>query len=146
MDLFYSKKNKVAGSNYSEVLDNSKIIFKEIEGRSKRKPYLRSAFFNKEKIFLDYFWIHLRQKNPAQRFGRLKYFICAIDLIENSSIKPISKNNPNVSYEILHRFFGMTKERDLFIVQIKEDIKKDKKYFMSCFSNQQKNPPPKWSV
>ena len=35
--------------------------------------------------------------------------------------------------EILHRFAGKTKDKEIFFVQIKENKKNSKKYFMSCF-------------
>jgi len=34
---------------------------------------------------------------------------------------------------MLHRFAGLTKEKELFYVQVKKEKKSGKKYFMSCF-------------
>ena len=92
---------------------------------------MRSMYFKKEKIFFDYFWDHLRQKLPKERFRRLKYFKASIELIKNSRNQPILKENIGKK-EILYRFSGVTFEKESFFVQIKED-KKGKKYLMSCF-------------
>jgi hypothetical protein len=130
---YLTKVKKLPGTSYAEVRKNAEIIFKQIKSKTKRKPYIRSAYFNKQKIFFDYFWRHLNQKGPKERFKRLKYFGAALEVIKNSRNQPISKQNPNKETEILHRFAGLTKEKELFYVQIKEDKRSGKKYFMSCF-------------
>jgi len=128
------KSTKLTGSNYKEIRNKAVLIFRnDIEKQSKRKPYIKSAYFKKQKIFFDYFWKHTYQKNPRTRFRRLKYFKAGIELIKDSRNEPASKQNPNKRNEVLHRFAGLTKEKELFYVQIKEDKKTGKKYFMSCF-------------
>lgn len=126
---YQTKSKKISGSSYGEVLKNAFSLFNEIEKKTKRRPYLRSAYFKKDKIFFDYFKKHIFQKSPKERMKRLKYFRAAVELIKYSNNKPIVKENKN---EIFYRFAGMTKERELFFVQIKEN-KKGEKYFMSCF-------------
>lgn len=121
------------GTNYGEIYPVAIAIFKEIKSKTKRKPYIRSIYFNKEKVFLDYFWQHLREKNLRDRTRRLKYYQCALDLIKNSKSEPTSKQNPNKLKEILHRFAGLTKNKELFFVQIKEDKKTSQKHFLSVF-------------
>lgn len=64
---------------------------------------------------------------------RLKYFPCAIELIQKSRFEPESKENPNKRTEILHRFTGVTKENDIFFVQIKEDKRTGQKWLISVF-------------
>lgn len=130
---YQTKIKKLSGTNYSEVKKNADIIFKEIKSKTKRRPYIRSAYFKKQKIFFDYFWEHLFQKSFNERTKRLKYFSCAIDLIKNSKNEPKFFNNPMKKSEILYRFAGLTKDKELFYVQIKEDVKNDKKYLMSVF-------------
>lgn len=134
---YQTKSNKLTGTSLKEVKKGAMVLYKEIVSFTKRRPYLRSAYFRKrrkkQKIFLDYFWTHLYQKSPKERFKRLKYFKASIDLIKNSRNKPVSKQNPNDKNEILHRFAGLTRSKELFYVQIKEDAKLDKIYFMSCF-------------
>ncbi len=132
--IFYQTKiNKLSGTDYMETRKQAIIVFNQIKRRTKRRPYIRSAYFNKQKIFFDYFWKHLFEKNFKTRTKRLKYFPSAIDLIKNSRIAPTSKENVDNRNKILHRFMGKTRNKETFFVQIKEDKKSGKKYFMSCF-------------
>ena len=133
MKVFQTTTIKLPGTDFHEIHSKARFVYKKIKSKSKRKPHIRSAYFKKDKIFLDYFWQHLQQKNWKDRNRRLKYYPCALDLIKNSRIDPTSKQNPNNPTEILHRFAGLTKEKELFFVQIKEDKKTDQKYFMSVF-------------
>ena len=64
--------------------------------------------------------------------NRLKYFKAACELIKDSKLGLVEKTESFERKEILYRFVGLTKEKELFYVQIKED-KKNRKYFMSCF-------------
>ena len=130
---YITKVSKITGTNYAEVKKNAGIVFKEIKSKTKRRPYIRSAYFNKEKIFFDYFWNHLLGKSFKERVRRLKFFPCAIDLIKNSKIAPTSEENVDNRKEILHRFLGQTRNKEIFFVQIKENKKTGKKYFMSRF-------------
>ncbi|MBL7159682.1 hypothetical protein ISS85_04350 [Candidatus Microgenomates bacterium] len=130
---YQTKTKKISATRFSDIWKESQLIYSKIKSRTKRKPYIRSAYFSKQKIFFSYFWIHLSQKSPRQRRIRLKFFPCAIDLIKNSRNTPSSKINPNKRTEILHRFAGLTKNKELFFLQIKENIKTDKKYLMSVF-------------
>ena len=130
---YQTKVKKLSGTNYSEVKKNTDVIFKEIKSKTKRRPYVRSAYFKNQKIFFDYFWEHLFQKSFDERTKRLKYFPCAIDLIKNSKNEPKFFSNPMKKSEILYRFSGLTKDKELFYVQIKENVKNDKKYLMSVF-------------
>ncbi len=77
--------------------------------------------------------MHLFQKRPKERLQRLLYFEAAIELIRYSRNHPCSKQNPNMEREILHRFAGLTKNKERFYVQIKENKRNNKKYFISCF-------------
>ena len=64
---------------------------------------------------------------------RLRYFGVAIELLEKSRFEPKSKENPNKRSEIFHRFTGITKDREVFYVQVKENRKSGQKYFISVF-------------
>ena len=130
---YQASKRKLPGTNYTEVRKQSLAVFNKIKKSTKRRPYIRSAYFKKQKVFFDYFWAHLHQKRPKERFARLQYFEAAIELVAYSKNHPSSKQNPNQEKEILHRFVGLTKNKQRFYVQIKEDKQSDKKYFMSCF-------------
>jgi hypothetical protein len=131
--IYNTKIKKLSGTSYNEVYPQAISIYKQIASKTRRRPYVRSRHFNNEKVFLDYFWDHIRQKNPKDRARRLKYYTCGLDLIKNSNIRQDSKNNPNKSSEILHRFYGRTLDKSLFCVQIKESVKRREKSLISIF-------------
>jgi hypothetical protein len=133
MIVYKTKAKKLGGTSYREVIKKARFAYNEIEKRSKRIAHLRSAYFKKEKIFINLFWDHLNQKSPKDRVRRLKLLPCAFELIEGSTRKPTSKINPNNNKEILHRFGGITADEELFYVQIKEIIKTGRKDFISVF-------------
>lgn len=134
MKFYQTKAKKLSGSDYHEVHKQAFGLYKKIKRKTKRRPYVRSAYFNKEKVFLDYFWQHLfGYPNWRDRTRRLKYDPSAIELIQKSHIEPSSKENPNNRSEILHRFAGATKDKDIFFVQIKEDKKTSQKFLISMF-------------
>lgn len=130
---YQTKATLLAGTNYTEVCRKARAIYKQISSRTKRKPYIRSAFFNKEKVFLDYFWQHIFEKRRGDRQRRLAYYECALELLQKSKIAPISLVNVDNKSEILHRFAGITKSGKKFFVQVKEDIKSRQKHFISLF-------------
>ena len=131
--IFRSKQNKLPGTNYKEVYKKAKEIYAPIERKTKRQPYLRSAYFKKRKIFFSLFWKHLFDQQPYDRARRLKYLACAVDLIVTSKILPSTKPNPNKKSELLHRFTGKSHEGSLFYVQIKEDTGKKRLNLISIF-------------
>ncbi len=134
MKIYQTNTSKVAGTKWSESYKKAFVFYKLIKIKTKRKPYVRSAYFNKDKIFLDLYWHHLHQKlSLADKTRRVKYFPCAIELIQKSRYEPVSKENPNKSSEIFHRFAGVTKDKDLFFVQIKEDKRSGQKWLISTF-------------
>lgn len=134
MNIYKTKIQKLAGTNYHEVYKKAFAIYLKIKKQSKRRTYVRSAYFNKNKIFLSIFWQHLNDKlNHKDKTRRVKYFPCAIDLLKNTHFDPISKENPNRKSEVLHRFTGSTESSEIFIVQIKEDKSTNEKYLISIF-------------
>ncbi|MEI6305074.1 MAG: hypothetical protein WCP09_03625 [Candidatus Taylorbacteria bacterium] len=133
VNVFQSSKSKLHGTNGTELYHFANIVYKKIASKTKRRPYVRSKYFNKEKVFLDYFWGHLETKNWNDRVRRLAYYNCALDLITNNRTEPTIKNNPNKSNEILYRFQGKTKDGQRFAVQIVENIERKEKFFISIF-------------
>lgn len=73
------------------------------------------------------------KQNFRDKYRRLKFFPCAVELIENSKKDPESIENPDRKSEIFHRFFGKTPKDELFCVQIKEDKRTENKYLISIF-------------
>lgn len=134
MSLYKTKVKKISGTSYREIIKNARAVFHQIEKKSRRSAYIKSPFFNNEKVFLSLFWDHLRQKPQRERKWRLKFLSCAFDLIGNSKNKPMSEEvNPNHKTELLYRFSGLTATGESFFVQIKENRKSGRKDFMSVF-------------
>lgn len=138
MKVYKTKSKKLPGSSYSEIRKRAFGLYQKIKQRSKRKPYIRSVYFKKDKIFLDLFWSHTFEKNFWDQMRRMKFFDCGIELIRKSTIEPTSKENPNKPNEILHRFAGTSVDDELFFVQIKEIKSTNKKFLISIF------PIEKW--
>lgn len=130
MKSFSTNIRPLSGTDYSEIYPKAWNIYKNIASKTKRRPYIRSAYFKKDKIFLDYFWDHIWQKNTRDRVRRLKYYSCALDLLMNSRIAPSSHRNEMRRSESLYRFVGTCENGDRFFVQIKEN-KRGEKHFMS---------------
>jgi hypothetical protein len=133
MKIYRTKIEAFAGTSYKEINRKATGFYQQIKKRTKRRPYVRSAYFGRAKVFLGLFWSHLRQKNYWDQTRRWKYFSCGIELISKSKIEPVSKENPNKTGEILHRFAGATAKDELFFVQIKEDKQSGQKWLMSIF-------------
>lgn len=138
MKAYKTSAQAFPGTKYHDVYQKAFSLYKQIKAPTKRRPYIRSAYFKKDKIFLGIFWEHLKQKNWKDRTRRLKYFRCGIDLIKNSKFVPVSKEDPNNPNELLHRFGGITAQNDIFYVQIKEDKKTDQKFLISIFPEENK--------
>ena len=149
MQIYKSKINCLKGSSFNEVHKQAFHFYQKIKKKSKRRTYVRSAYFKKDKVFLAYFWQHLFEKNNwRDRIRRLKYFPAAIDVIQNSNFDPKSKENTNKQSEILHRFTGLTKDMNLFHVQIKENKSSGQKFLISVFpaKEQEKRPSAKCGI
>lgn len=138
MKQFKSKATLIPGTSYDEVVAIARKEYKKIVSLTKRQPYVRSTYFNKDKIFLALFWEHLVQKHRKERCKRLKLYNAAIDLLRNSHCEPdtIFKNEDLST--LLHRFYGITKDGVEFCVQIKQNKRSGRKDFMSVFDK--KNP------
>ncbi|MCR4307011.1 MAG: hypothetical protein NUV80_00415 [Candidatus Berkelbacteria bacterium] len=50
--VYQCKTPKIGATNYSEVIKRARVVFRQIEKQTRRRPYLRSAYFDKEKVFL----------------------------------------------------------------------------------------------
>ena len=133
MKSFTSRFPLIAGSSYDEVVNVVRKEHKKIEKLTKRQPYVRSKYFNNDKIFVSIFWTHVMQKNRKVRTIRLKLYNAAIDLMRNSHCEPETIfQNDNLSV-LLHRFYGVTKDGMEFCVQVKQNKKSGRKDFMSVF-------------
>ncbi len=135
--FYKTKASTLPGTHYRDVVKVSRGIFTNSLRHTKRKPYLRSAYFKtntgKAKIFFDYFWLHMSQKPPKERYRRLKFFEAALEIITYSHFAPLSNQNPDKKSEMFHRFGGVTPNGEKFYIQIKEHLPSDTKQLMSIF-------------
>src|SRR3989344_1715140 len=130
---YQTKFSKLSGTSYREVYKNAMVVFDQERRKTRRKPYIRSAYFNKRKVFFDYFWPHLwKSYNHKDRIRRLRYFEASLEVLRYAR-HVTTKVNPNNKEELLHRFAGLTKEKDVFYVQVKENKRTGKLHFISCF-------------
>ena len=129
-EVYKSRFYRLKGSSDMEVERKAKNYYNEIDKRTRhRQTFVRSAFFNKEKVFLKTFWDHIYSKTPKERERRLRYYICSIDLITNTKTNPTEKQ---VGQDIFYRFYGLSKDNGNFIVQIRKN-RKNQKFHMSVF-------------
>lgn len=134
MKAYRTKSVKIPGTEFGEVHQKALNLYRQIKTHSKRRTYVRSAYFKKDKIFIDIFWHHLFEKpNWKDRVRRLKFFPAAIEVIRHSKFIPASEENRNKRSEMLHRFAGITDDNELFYVQIKEEINSGQKFLISIF-------------
>jgi hypothetical protein len=134
--LYKVKSAKIAGASFKDAVKIVRQSYKIIAKQTKRTAYVRSAYFNKDKIFLNAYWAHLSDTPRHAQKRRLQYFNCAIELLRHTMFDPETKPNPNGRNEIVHRFAGITTDGEKFYVQVKQEIRSGKKYFMSVFPEQ----------
>jgi hypothetical protein len=108
MGAYQTKADKLSGTDYSEIRRQAEALLRPIRDHTKRQPYVRSAYFRNDKIFIQPFWQHLWDKNWRERDRRLKFLPCALELIRHSRLDPLTVPNPNHPGELLHRFAGVT--------------------------------------
>ena len=134
MHTYKSKYGRLPGTTYTEVMAAARREYHAVQKRTPRRiPHVRSRYFTKDKIFLNTFWDHLKQKRLIEQTNRLKYYRCALDLLRNTTFTPqsvLEKNSPGV---YLHRFMGQTTNGEYFYVQVKDDRRTGRKDFMSVF-------------
>lgn len=121
MPVYKTKAKRLAGTRYREIYDEAFGLYNQIVRQTKRRPYIRSAYFQRRKVFVDVFKRHLHEKNWRDRARRLRFFPAAVELIQHVRLAPESKPNPNNRNEDLHRFSGQTCDGYMFHVQLKED-------------------------
>jgi hypothetical protein len=134
MKFYQSKQSLLPGSGYDEILLTARKVYKRICVKTRRIPYVNSKYkgFRTPKIFLDLFWTHIFQKHQKERRIRLKFYACAIDTLHYSTIEPeLQKSfDPAIRF---YRLYGVSREGHKFCIQIKEELKTGRKYFMSVF-------------
>lgn len=133
---YICKSKPLQGNRYIDIMPQVRRLFRTLQKKTKRRLYVRSAYFRKDKIFFDYFWNHMNQKLPSDRARRLKFLPCALELTRNTRHDPLTFEELDKRGELLHRFAGKTSDGRLFYVQIKQEKRTGKKQFMSLFPAQ----------
>lgn len=121
------------GTRYADLAPQARAILKNLARRTKRQLYVRSIYFNKQKVFFSYFWDHLSQKPPGERARRLRYLPAALEVIKKSPHHPYTTESTTKKRFLFHRFLGTTPAGDRFYVQIREDKRTNRKELMSIF-------------
>jgi hypothetical protein len=134
MNYFKSKYVRSKEKIYADLVKNARAIEKSIERESgHRDAFVRSKSLRR-KVFItknNLFWVHLYSKNQYDRKRRLKYYMCAVDLIRNTTEKPVIDRNPNGKRELVYEYYGITADGFKFAVHLKEEA--GRLYFMSAF-------------
>lgn len=94
---------------------------------------MRARYFKNDKVFLTIYWSHLVQKDRKEQLRRVRLYKAALDLIRNTSYKPLTIIDVTKSDILLHRFYGLTKDGVKFCVQIKQNHQSGRKDFISAF-------------
>lgn len=128
-EVYRCKQEIIKATDYAETVKKARRIYHDLE--RKRDPFVRSAYFEKDKIFINTFWDHLKPKPQRDRRRRLKFYGCALELIQRSRVKPESPFR--TKSENLYRFSGESADGQKFVVQIREESKTGRKYFTSVF-------------
>jgi hypothetical protein len=133
MGQYKTKAKTIKGTSYQEIVKSARRAYGDVRAKSRRSPYVRSKYFGGNKVFLNLFWEHISQKRRGERIKRLAFYECALELIAETRLAPVTaiKNrDTTISY---HRFDGITREGLEFIVQLKESKKTGRIDFMSVF-------------
>jgi hypothetical protein len=130
---YLTKEKPFTGSTLKLIEEQARALYKAVARQTKRNPYVRSRYFKKDKIFLELFWVHVKQKHANEQKRRLKLYPCAIDLLKNTACKPDEFHDSRKSNERYYRFYGITDNGVTFCVQVKEDKRTGNKHFMSVF-------------
>ena len=119
--FFYrTKANRCCKTSFTEAMDFGLAKLPKSAKKTRRRAFVRSMYFSKQKIFLDLFWRHLYQKNISNRRRRIRLLEAGLELIRKSKLEPSKIQNPNNSKEYFYKFLGKTKDGYPFCVQIKE--------------------------
>ncbi|MDR3125811.1 MAG: hypothetical protein LBU20_01955 [Candidatus Nomurabacteria bacterium] len=132
MNYFKIKTRPIKGTNPAEITKKAMYEFHIVEKRSRRLPSVRCKALGGSRIFLGEYINHQGQKTPLDRRRRLRFLPCAIDLLENTNLKPTTKVNPNTR-ETLYRLYGVAGNGEKFVVQVAENPKTGNKRLMSSF-------------
>jgi hypothetical protein len=125
---YHSVKSKLYSSVYARVHHQAMAHYESLINNPRRKPCVRSKYFDNKKVFLDEFWTQILRRNFADRRRRLAFYVCAIDLIKNTRCEPEIKHESGKKF---YEFYGVAKNGEKFVVHLRQS--KDNIYMVSCF-------------
>jgi hypothetical protein len=83
MNAYRSKYSPIAGSSHAEVIQAARYEYHKIQKLSpRRQAYVKSRYFNKDKVFINQFWEHLKQKHPGDQLRRRSFSYALLTLLE----------------------------------------------------------------
>jgi hypothetical protein len=130
--FFQSKYNEMAGTSYCELINKAHAIVNALNPNHRRKENVHCGYYSGEKIFFEYFWQHQSNKPPADKMRRIRFFQCAVDLLQNTTYAPNIEPSGKNSSELWLSFYGKTKSGVKFVVHLKSN-QRGNKYLMSIF-------------
>lgn len=134
MKIYQSKYGQLPGTTLDRAFRAAHKYHDTIKNRNpRRRPYVRSRYFKKDKIFLTLFWGHLVEKNRKEQLRRVRLYKAAIDLVRNTVQNPITIQDSTQADIMLHRFYGVTRDGVNFCVQVKQNQRSGRKDLMSAF-------------
>ena len=140
VSVYLSKYSPTPSTAHAMVIKAARAEYHKIQKLSpRREAYVRSKYFRRDKVFINQFWEHLKQKRPGDVVRRARLFVPAIDLIRNTTISPETIYSQEDKDMELHRFYGTTRSGVDFVVQIRESKRSKRKDFMSVFPAVNKN-------
>lgn len=140
MEIYQSKYKREVNSSHAQVMKVARYEYHKIQKRTpRRQPYIRSVYFRKDKVFINQFWEHLKQKRFGDQMRRTRFFLCAIDLMRNTKYAPETIFKADDRDIMLHRFYGRSHDGFEFCVQVRESKRTGRKDFMSVFPVPNKN-------
>lgn len=134
MKIYQSKYNQLPGSSLHKAYRAAHRYHNLVKSHHpRRRPYVRSRYFKKDKVFVTVYWSHAAQKNRKEQLRRIRLYKCALDLIRNTMFDPLTIIDPAKEEMLLHRFYGRTQDGLEFCVQIKQNQRSGRKDFVSAF-------------
>lgn len=133
MLAYKCRMHPLPGSSAEELTRLARKHYHQIQKRTPRRtPYVRAKYFQADKIFINNYWDHLKQKSRKERVARLRLYPCALEVLQQSTFPPVVTRlsiSPHKSY---FRFLGKTNTSN-FYVQVQVNNKSGRKDLMSAF-------------
>ena len=130
---YQCKTHVLAGRKYTEVMPQARKIFRSLQQKTKRRPYVRSTYFRKDKVFFDQFWTHMNAKSIPDRTRRLRYLPCTLELLRETRNNPLTFIDSNQPETMKHQFLGKSPDCKKFVVVISEHRSSGRKQLLSMY-------------